>query len=497
MNLAEVMTHEQGTQLIFSREVATRLGVTKALILERLRFWQQWKREHPDRDDGTAGDADGGDPWVWNSLTDWQGQFPFLSRSKLYRALTELEADGYIESCRPGASRWHQRKSYRVCSTREMASCPSTLSYPSPQPSQNGNLSKINKIVSLTVFHPETELFQGETATVPKRPHLPLQRIYRKTTDTDSKVDKSGITPIGVSVQAAAAGAAASSISFGGERMSTLRYPRVPATESRKGSCDPPAEELAFPKRGRRPMKDPDAAEDHGEVLKTDLKVDVDHVIQEYNARVADPMGWHHLTCSTPQKRRLRTLVQDVGGLERMLAFFDLVVGNEFLNGEKGGLTPRGDSWDGVTPKYLRGICQADFVVKALNGGFASRTERATSHEAGVGWKPAYHNPFPPFTAQQEENFQNAERIRKAAIATRIAEAKAKEEAINASRQSQYDRHAALFGDDPLGYRIDQLEKVIAHLTAKGTDPGNLAKAQKLLQEAQARRTRERLAKTA
>jgi hypothetical protein len=65
--------------------LAELLGLNEALILQQLHYWLQRSKHHRD-----------GRDWIYNTLDDWQRQFPFWSKRTIQRTLTALRSSGLL-----------------------------------------------------------------------------------------------------------------------------------------------------------------------------------------------------------------------------------------------------------------------------------------------------------------------------------------------------------------------------------------------------------------
>ena len=59
--------------------LAVKLGVNDAIILQQIHYWLLRSNFEFDQK-----------KWVYNSLKDWQKQFPFFSEDTIFRALKRL-----------------------------------------------------------------------------------------------------------------------------------------------------------------------------------------------------------------------------------------------------------------------------------------------------------------------------------------------------------------------------------------------------------------------
>lgn len=109
--MAQTATHHQcahspgtPTTMHFCPAVAAAIGLKESIIVERLRFWL-----------GRSKHIFGGRPWVYNTYTEWQGQFPFWAVDTVKKLFQKLEHLGVIEGTqRFNFNRWNRTKWYTL-----------------------------------------------------------------------------------------------------------------------------------------------------------------------------------------------------------------------------------------------------------------------------------------------------------------------------------------------------------------------------------------------
>ena len=69
-------------------ELAVKIGLHEALVLQQLHYWITETKSGIEHD---------GRRWIYNTLSNWQLQFPYLSVSTLKRAFAQLRISGLIE----------------------------------------------------------------------------------------------------------------------------------------------------------------------------------------------------------------------------------------------------------------------------------------------------------------------------------------------------------------------------------------------------------------
>jgi hypothetical protein len=104
--------------------LAVKLGLNDAIILQQIHYWLLRSNFEFDQK-----------KWVYNSLKDWQKQFPFFSEDTIYRAFKRLEADGYLLSKMLSKNKFDRTKYYTIdysklnepntafCADRKTAAC--------------------------------------------------------------------------------------------------------------------------------------------------------------------------------------------------------------------------------------------------------------------------------------------------------------------------------------------------------------------------------------
>lgn len=129
----------------FSVEFAERFGIVEALLLDYFFFWinnSQKKKEKDKYHDGRY--------WVYGSVRKIAEAHPYLSFSKVHRALKKLEEAGAIKTDAFNKMRWDKTTWYTL--TDEILDL---------FQNETGGVSKCNRL-----FQNETGVFQNET-TIP------------------------------------------------------------------------------------------------------------------------------------------------------------------------------------------------------------------------------------------------------------------------------------------------------------------------------------------
>lgn len=107
------MTHllidEPPLQVLPSLAVA--VGLNEGIILQQIHYWIQHKRADPEK---YGASFQGGVPWVYNSIPDWQKQFPFWSDRTIQRALESLRQQGLLIVAQLAADTRDRTNWYRI-----------------------------------------------------------------------------------------------------------------------------------------------------------------------------------------------------------------------------------------------------------------------------------------------------------------------------------------------------------------------------------------------
>ncbi|AFV50664.1 replication initiation O-like [Pseudomonas phage AF] len=73
--------------LVINPKLAERIGLNEAIVLQQLKYWLT---------NDQVGRFHDGKRWVWNTLPEWQKQFPFWSEDTIKRALASLRSRGVL-----------------------------------------------------------------------------------------------------------------------------------------------------------------------------------------------------------------------------------------------------------------------------------------------------------------------------------------------------------------------------------------------------------------
>lgn len=91
-------------QISFS-VIAKQIGVDSALFLQKIRYWLKKCGRIIRGEKGV---------WIYNSLTAWKDQFPYMSEYKIRKSIKHLEDLGMIKSKKVNAAKWNHTKWYTI-----------------------------------------------------------------------------------------------------------------------------------------------------------------------------------------------------------------------------------------------------------------------------------------------------------------------------------------------------------------------------------------------
>lgn len=99
--MSKLLINEQPLQVLPS--LAARIGLHEAIFLQQLHYWlQKSKHEHDER------------RWIYNTLTEWQAQFPFWSERTLQRIVASLVAQGLVVVHKFNTTNWDRTNWYSI-----------------------------------------------------------------------------------------------------------------------------------------------------------------------------------------------------------------------------------------------------------------------------------------------------------------------------------------------------------------------------------------------
>ena len=152
----------------FSVEFAERFGIVEALLLDYFFFWISNSQKKKEKDKYHAGRY-----WVYGSIRKIAEAHPYLSFSKVHRALKKLEDAGAIKTDAFNKMRWDKTTWYTL--TDEVLDL---------FQNETGAVSKRNRVFQnetgvfqneTGVFQNETGVFQNETGVFQNETTIPIQ----------------------------------------------------------------------------------------------------------------------------------------------------------------------------------------------------------------------------------------------------------------------------------------------------------------------------------
>ena len=93
--------------LVVVPELAVAIGLGEAIILQQVHYWLEInRRENRNYRDGFT--------WTYNSVAEWQKQFPFYTTKTIQRVITKLENQGILISNVYNKGNFDRTKWYRI-----------------------------------------------------------------------------------------------------------------------------------------------------------------------------------------------------------------------------------------------------------------------------------------------------------------------------------------------------------------------------------------------
>ncbi len=95
--------------LVILPSLAVKIGLNEAIVLQQIHYWLEIIKKSGDQSKFVDGHW-----WVYNTIQQWQQQFPFFSTKTVHRILRKLEDDGLIIGRKFNSQKWDQTKSYTI-----------------------------------------------------------------------------------------------------------------------------------------------------------------------------------------------------------------------------------------------------------------------------------------------------------------------------------------------------------------------------------------------
>lgn len=92
-----------GYPLVFLPALAVEYGLNEAIVIQQIHYWSE--RLKPNED---------GIVWVYNSIPEWNKQFPFWSERTIFSTLKKLRDMGILIAERKSDNPWNQTLYYRL-----------------------------------------------------------------------------------------------------------------------------------------------------------------------------------------------------------------------------------------------------------------------------------------------------------------------------------------------------------------------------------------------
>lgn len=166
--------------LVVQPTLAKAIGLHEAIVLQQINYWLNLPR---------GGEVINGKKWIYNSLSDWQEQFPFISESSIYRALENLEWAKLIETGNYNKRKGDKTKWYTINEeTVDLLQVLIEHEKELKEMEKNGTVPSWNR-----GFQDETPYCQDGTATCQDGTTLP-----ETTTETPSDIENQEVDTCGI-----------------------------------------------------------------------------------------------------------------------------------------------------------------------------------------------------------------------------------------------------------------------------------------------------------
>lgn len=101
MTMSNLLINEPPLQVLPS--LAVKIGLGEAIIVQQIHYWSQ-----------RAKVLDDGFTWVYNTIPEWNKQFPFWSERTIFSMLKKLREAGILIAERKSDNPWNQTLYYRL-----------------------------------------------------------------------------------------------------------------------------------------------------------------------------------------------------------------------------------------------------------------------------------------------------------------------------------------------------------------------------------------------
>lgn len=178
--------------LVVSPSLAIALGnINEAIILQQLQYWlTRSKKTYNNR------------KWIYNSVRDWQKQFPWLSKTAITNRLNSLEEKGIIITANLNKRRFDRTKWYSI-DYDKLNSLIESADKPENEPEiEEKSVDNSNELSQESDKSNDKKVVNGDTSNLQKdfqescNSHLqesckPIPRDYQETTTEITTLDSS------------------------------------------------------------------------------------------------------------------------------------------------------------------------------------------------------------------------------------------------------------------------------------------------------------------
>lgn len=104
MNSSKFLIEESPLQVLPS--LAVKIGLNEAIVLQQIHYWIGKMNDDKHYKDGHY--------WIWNSVANWQEQFPFWSYCTIQRTIANLEQNGLLIAGNYNSDKRDRTKWFRI-----------------------------------------------------------------------------------------------------------------------------------------------------------------------------------------------------------------------------------------------------------------------------------------------------------------------------------------------------------------------------------------------
>ncbi|WP_440863067.1 hypothetical protein [Symbiopectobacterium purcellii] len=183
MSTSRLLIHENPLQVLPS--LACTIGLNEAMVLQQIHYWL-----------GNSRHVHNGRKWVYNSVAEWQTQFPFWSETTVKRALTSLEKQGLLLTANYNKDQRDRSKWYSINYDALKSLEVKNVDDASGQidPNASGQIDQMQMVSLTQCIDKDTETTTEITTEIKNKTPLPL-------TDKKNKFDPLTEKPSNVSAE--------------------------------------------------------------------------------------------------------------------------------------------------------------------------------------------------------------------------------------------------------------------------------------------------------